>query len=609
MNSKEKSWLKNNKDRVINIDMYNPNSVYFFQKEDGELRGVYVDFFEKITEEIGLKFDIKIKSSNDIGAILRNREGDIVFNSTRTIDRERFYYYVSTLKNNFISKNEIPIWSYWMAVNKKNPELYSILIKYKKKFIADELRKSFKKERPLYYKILLKDDKRLLNLQKKYNFIKVLLPESGDMLPLFYKKNLKYDGYIIDRLKELSFVLDIPLLYTRNSDDDFHIKAVDSNIFLKNSSSQYIPYYKIGVSIFSSIDKNFIDSSKETFNQNVGFIAPNDLNSEKLKGIPKFKNYTIYKTSDSALKAILKGEIDYLYGDFKMLSMAIENSYLSSRIKVSGFFGGNETIGFSLEDNELFEIFKIIFPNQLVETNTLETDLKISRKLNPDYKYFLITSSILLSIIVLLLYLLKKVKTAELKERGIARALVHSFETANELNDEDTGNHILRVNLYSKLLAQKLKCPSDFIREIGEYASLHDVGKIGISDSILKKPGKLTAEEFEQMKLHVVYGHELIQKMELSSIAQNIALYHHERWNGNGYCYGLIGEKIPLEARIVALADVYDALRQTRVYKDGVSHEKAMKIIKEESGEHFDPRIVNQFLEFNKEFEKIFDEY
>ncbi|MGL5984926.1 MAG: HD-GYP domain-containing protein, partial [Cetobacterium sp.] len=160
--------------------------------------------------------------------------------------------------------------------------------------------------------------------------------------------------------------------------------------------------------------------------------------------------------------------------------------------------------------------------------------------------------------------------------------------------------------LYSKFLAEKLKCPYKFIQEVGEYASLHDVGKIVISDSILKKPGKLTLDEFEEMKKHVILGRNLVEMMELGSIAENIALYHHERWNGKGYCHNLQGEEIPLEARIVALSDVYDALRQKRVYKDGLSHEEAVSIIKSESGEHFDPAIVKVFLEFNLEFDKIF---
>ncbi|MGL4977638.1 MAG: HD domain-containing phosphohydrolase [Cetobacterium sp.] len=607
MSDKEKKWLNDNKNRVVNIDIYNPHNIYFFQKEDEELGGVYVDLFKKITNETGLKFNIRVQSLYEIRTILKRGIGEIVFNSTITPERERTYYYISTLKNKYIPESDIPASSYWMSINKKEPDLHSIIKKFKESFRTNELRSSFKKERPLYYKMLLKDDKRLLNLQKKYNFIKVLLPPSGDMLPLFYKTNRGYNGYVIDRLKELAFILDVPLIYTRNQNDTYDIKAIDSDVFINKNSTLYIPYYQIGVAIFSNIDHNFIDSSKEILNQKVGFVASDDLNPELLKYIPKFQKYIMYRDSDKALKGILKGEIDYLYGDFKILSMAIENRYLSNRIKVSGFLGGSETIGFNINnDSELFQIFKIIFPTQLVETSILEGDLKISRKLNPDYKYFLIVSSILLGIIALLLYLLKKVRIAELKEKRITRALVHSFEAANELNDEDTGNHILRVSLYSKFLAEKLKCSSDFIKEVGEYASLHDVGKIAISDTILKKPGKLTFEEFEEMKLHVIYGNELVQKMELGSVAQNIVLYHHERWNGKGYCHKLVGKHIPLEARIVALADVYDALRQARVYKDGFSHRKSIEIIIGESGEHFDPRIVNIFLEFNEEFDKIF---
>ncbi|ERT68268.1 hypothetical protein HMPREF0202_01838 [Cetobacterium somerae ATCC BAA-474] len=111
------------------------------------------------------------------------------------------------------------------------------------------------------------------------------------------------------------------------------------------------------------------------------------------------------------------------------------------------------------------------------------------------------------------------------------------------------------------------------------------------------------------MKKHVLLGKKLIDKMQLGPIAQNIVLYHHERWNGKGYCYGLKENEIPLEARIVAIADVYDALRQKRVYKDGFSHKEAIEIIKKERGQHFDPALVDIFFEFNEEFNKIFIEH
>ncbi|MGL4426075.1 MAG: HD domain-containing phosphohydrolase, partial [Cetobacterium sp.] len=414
--------------------------------------------------------------------------------------------------------------------------------------------------------------------------IKVLLPSDENVLPLFYKTNTGYSGYIVDRLNELSFLIGVPIVYTKNPDDDYDIKAIDSNVFFKNESSMYIPYYPIGMAVFSNISENFIDSSKETNNKKVGFISPDDFKPQLLKHLPKFRSYKTYLNIDEALEGLLKNEIDYLYGDFKIISMAISNKYLENYIKVSGFIGGNQTIGFGIkEDVELLQIFDKIFPNHLAEINILQTELKVSKKLNPDYKYLLMASSILAFIIAMLFYFLKKATAASEKEKRITRALVHSFEAANELNDEDTGNHILRVNLYSKFLAEKLKCPYKFIQEVGEYASLHDVGKIVISDSILKKPGKLTVDEFEEMKKHVILGRDLVEMMELGSIAENIAHYHHEKWNGKGYYHRLQGEEIPLEARIVALSDVYDALRQKRVYKDGLSHEEAVSIIKSES--------------------------
>ncbi|MGL6166736.1 MAG: HD domain-containing phosphohydrolase [Fusobacteriaceae bacterium] len=599
--------MNKNKNKVINVYFYNPNHIYFFQKENGKLAGVYIDFFKKITYETGLKFNITVKQREDLRNILKNGEGDIVFNSSKVESREKLYYYLRTLEDKFIPENEIPASNNWLSVNKNSPELYSIIKKSTIDFSNSEILESLKKERPIFYKTLLKKDKRVLALRKKYSSIKVLLPPSGNLLPFVYKYKNKNEGYAIDRLNELSFVLGIPLVYTNNPNEKYDIKAVDSNVFLETKSEKYIPYYKIGIAVFSRISENFIDSSEDVYSKSVGFISTEDLSSELLKKMPQFEKSIKYKDSDSALEGLLKGEIDYLYGDFKIIYMAIENKYLEKDIKVSGFLGSYGTLGFGVpHDVELFQLLNIIFPKKLFESNILQSELKLSKKMTTNYKYFLFVASVLIGIILILVYLLKKMFLAQLKEKRITKALVHSFEAANELNDEDTGHHILRVNLYSKFLAQQLKCSSKFINEIGEYASLHDIGKIGISDTILKKPGKLTEDEFEKMKQHVILGKKLIDKMELGSIASNIALYHHERWNGNGYCHGLKSTKIPLEARIVALADVYDALRQPRVYKEGFSHEKAVDIIQKESGEHFDPDIVKIFLGFNEEFDNIF---
>lgn len=303
----------------------------------------------------------------------------------------------------------------------------------------------------------------------------------------------------------------------------------------------------------------------------------------------------------------LENDIDYLYKDFKTVFMAISNKYSENEIKVAGFFNKITPTGFGVKnDSDLAKFIDKLFPIHLSEGRILYSEFVIPKKLSLNYKYLMIMFSISITIILTLFYFLRKAITATKKERLITRALVESFEAANEFNDEDTGNHILRVNLYSKFLAKKIRCNKKFIKEIGEYASLHDIGKIGIPDSILKKPGKLSPYEFEEMKKHVLFGKKLIDKMQLGAIAQNLVLYHHEKWDGNGYCYGLKGNEIPLEARIVALADVYDALRQKRIYKDGFSHEEAIEIIKQQRGQHFDPVLVDIFLTYNEEFNKIF---
>ncbi|MGL4998240.1 MAG: hypothetical protein ACRC5T_04665, partial [Cetobacterium sp.] len=311
-------------------------------------------------------------------------------------------YYIPTLEDKFTPKNEIPVSNSWLSVNKNLPELYSIVKKSTIDFSNSEILESLKRKRPEFYKVLLKKDNRVLELRKKYSSIKVLLPPSGDVFPFVYKYKNKNEGYAIDRLNELSFVLGVPLVYTKNSNEKYDIKAVDSSIFVETNSDRYIPYYKIGVAVFSRISENFIDSSEETYSKSVGFVSIENLNSNFLKNIHHFKKYIQYKDSDAALNGLLKGEIDYLYGDFKIIYMAIENKYLEKDIKVSGFLGSYATLGFGVpHDVELFELLNIIFPNKLFESSILQSELKFSKKININYEYFLFVAAVLITIILI----------------------------------------------------------------------------------------------------------------------------------------------------------------------------------------------------------------
>jgi response regulator RpfG family c-di-GMP phosphodiesterase len=201
---------------------------------------------------------------------------------------------------------------------------------------------------------------------------------------------------------------------------------------------------------------------------------------------------------------------------------------------------------------------------------------------------------------------------------GTQKTSVEALATLAEYYDSDTGEHLIRIHKYVVLLAswlQKnhpsyavyLNSKADYVSEVGFASILHDIGKVAIPRQILTKPSKLTEREFALVKTHTLVAGKVLEKANASfvkafgkdsylALARDIALFHHEKWNGTGYPYGLKGEDIPLSARIVALADVYDALRSTRPYKGAFTHSDSAAIIIGGKGEHFDPAIVDAFI-------------
>jgi len=216
-----------------------------------------------------------------------------------------------------------------------------------------------------------------------------------------------------------------------------------------------------------------------------------------------------------------------------------------------------------------------------------------------------------------------KQHNAVLEERVLQRSreltqvrleVIWRLAKAAEFRDEETGNHVIRVASFSRVIGEKLGLDQEFVERLFVTAPLHDIGKIGISDSILLKPGKLTPDEWEIMKQHCVIGARILSDESkatqvlrlqrhglgtyqdpLLEMASAIALTHHEKWNGKGYPQGLAGEAIPIAARIVSLADVYDALTSYRPYKPAFSHEKALEILRDGIGSHFDPQVFEAF--------------
>jgi putative two-component system response regulator len=210
-------------------------------------------------------------------------------------------------------------------------------------------------------------------------------------------------------------------------------------------------------------------------------------------------------------------------------------------------------------------------------------------------------------------------RTREVK--AIQDVTILAMASLAETRDSDTGNHIRRTQFYVKALAEHLRSYPRFAGQLTDHtiamlfksAPLHDIGKVGIPDRILLKPGRFTPEEFEIMKTHTTLGREAIEHAEQQlgmdvqflQTAKEIAYGHQEKWDGSGYPQGIAGEAIPLSARLMAVADVYDALISRRVYKDGMPHEKAVQIMVEGRGAHFDPDMLDAFVAIQDQFREI----
>ena len=200
-------------------------------------------------------------------------------------------------------------------------------------------------------------------------------------------------------------------------------------------------------------------------------------------------------------------------------------------------------------------------------------------------------------------------RTAELNSTRLE--IIRRLGRAAEYKDNETGLHVIRMSHYARLIASHINANEEWVERLFDAAPMHDIGKIGIPDANLLKPDKLNDEEWKVMRKHPEFGGEILgdNDSELFQMAKEIAINHHEKWDGSGYPKGLQGEAIPLTARIVAIADVFDALTTERPYKKAWPVEHAVNFIDENSGSHFDPDLVVVFLKALPEILKIKDQY
>jgi response regulator RpfG family c-di-GMP phosphodiesterase len=302
---------------------------------------------------------------------------------------------------------------------------------------------------------------------------------------------------------------------------------------------------------------------------------------------------------------------------FNELDMAMVDSNSSfSKIFNLPEKGKSRTVFLNLEDIEKSQLQK--FVESLVSFNIIVTDAVCY--LNRDICILALNygravsayDAALLDGIVLNILFLKSLSSQIKEVEHGFEYTVYALARASEVNDDDTGNHILRVGEYSAVLARKLKMSDEFVRTIKVQATLHDVGKIYIPPNILKKPEKLTLNETIEMKKHTLFGAKIIGDHSRLKMGKAIALTHHERNDGTGYPHGLKGGGIPIEGKIVNMADQYDALRNARVYKEAFDHATTYKILTEGDGRtlprHFDPEVLKAFKQAASRLEDLYEE-
>lgn len=206
---------------------------------------------------------------------------------------------------------------------------------------------------------------------------------------------------------------------------------------------------------------------------------------------------------------------------------------------------------------------------------------------------------------------LAEVQAARLKTHQAHMDTIHRLTLAGEYKDRDTADHVERIGRFSQVVARWMKLPETTVETIRHAAPMHDVGKLGVPDRILLKPGKLSEEEWQIMRSHTTIGAQILadSQSDVIQMGERIALAHHERWDGKGYPHGVAGAEIPLEARICAVVDVFDALTVDRPYRKAIPNDEVAVMMTEESGTHFDRDVFDVFVEARDEIEAVQAEY
>lgn len=553
---------------------------------------------------------ILVDSSEEAFALLRSRGADFYINDDSEMDDILHYY---TLSHPFVDLRLPCVIGFSPDLKGMRENINQLIIEWQQNGTLLRLENDSKRNYLLSRITITPEERAWLD----NNRLTVWLPKQENFAPLIWKDSSGYHGTAIDLIDDMQQLLHIKVdvRYVENyalhlQQDRWPVRLI--NIMDSRDSRQddgrIGPARAWHNAYYNRIEQPFLWDEEQVRYRRVGVIR-GSFAAQYLR--QRFGNDVTLLTADSVealADAMEHQRIDFILGDLSSLEGSLRgNDLFRGGLKVAGLTRSDYQISAWVDGNHplhqlLTQIHRIsTYRSQLTQQPKSPVLPELSRNT------FKIISIVLFITVLFSLCLLLVMWRHMRRNRAVNRSIVEAMEKVNQAHDDETGSHIQRVAAYCGLLARELGLARRMTQDIERFASLHDVGKIAVPERILRKQGPLNEEEFSEMKLHTLKGWRIIQGLRLGPVAENIIHYHHEKWDGSGYPEGLRGEEIPIEARILALADVYDALRQKRIYKPGYTHDHACSLIFAGSGQHFDPQLIAIFRASHHRFRAIFD--
>jgi len=553
---------------------------------------------------------ILVDSSTEAFALLRERKADFYINDDSEMDDTQHYY---TLSRPF-SDLRLP------CVMGFSPEM---------RFMRDNINQLIAKwQQNGKLKALENQSKRNYLVSRiqvtpneaawmRDNTLTVWLPKNENFAPLLWQDAHGYHGTVMDMISDMRDLLhiNVEVKFTDNyvarlRQEKWPVRMV--NVVEPRDDSQAEgnigPALSWHNAYYNRVEQPFLWDEEQVRYKRVGILrgAFSALYLHQRFG----NDITLVPESsiEELVSAIEQHKIDFILGDLSSLEGSLRgNDLFRSVLKVAGLTRSDYQIVSWVDSAH--PMYPLLTQIHRISSYRTQMERLPERSWLPDFSKntFKIISVVLFITVLFSLCLLWLMWRQMKQSQAVNRGIVEAMEKVNRAHDDETGSHIRRVSSYCALLAREIGLPCKTVQDIERFASLHDVGKIAVPERILRKQGPLTEEEFSEMKLHTLKGWRIIQGLSLGPVAENIIHYHHEKWDGSGYPDGLCGDQIPIEARILALADVYDALRQKRVYKPGYTHEHACSLIFAGAGRHFDPELINRFHQLHPKFKTIYD--